>query len=777
MAETRQCRHCGTPFVPAEEKEEFCCSGCAHVHGLIHESGLDRFYSLRGREIEPVSPAASRPVDYSWLETLAGTAEKEAEGSGKAAEISLDIKGISCVGCVWLIDELFRRRKGGIRLDIRPQTGIFHAEWKPGEFSLTGFAEELRRFGYRLSPPSSDMARSETGPLLTRIGVCAFLALNTMLFTLPGYLGMEKDFPFAGIFEILTLLFATLSYGVGGLWFVGRAWDAARIGVLHIDLPIAIGVTAAWFASVAGWFIGYEPLVYFDFVAIFLFLMLTGRWLQERSVERNRSRVRTLDPSSAVYEGADGGTPVQVARIKKDTRYRVSPGGTIPVLSVLESASASVSLESISGEPDPIPLNAGGRIPSGAQLQSSSPVSVRAVEGWRDSLLHRLVSENISANRNPLLERVLTLYTALIIGLAVLGGTAWTVFGGILPGIQVAVSILVVSCPCSLGIAWPLINDLSAAVLRRKGLYLRNIEIWSRLTKVRQIVFDKTGTLTLEIPRLANPESVSDLSPDEKTALLALVESSFHPFGRALREKLLGERVEPTALRQFKEVPGKGVSGMWKEDCWSLGKAGWLDAANQKDDGTVFACNGREIARFFFEDQVRDGAATEIGQLQRKGYSIAILSGDRREKVASLAQSIGVARENALGELDPVAKASWIEEHAPGSALMIGDGANDALAFAKAVCRGTPLLDKGILESRCDFFFTGRDLSALRNLFAVAKVRTRRLRAVFAFAVAYNSIAVLICLAGWMNPLLAAILMPASALVTLAIASRIHGEG
>lgn len=756
------------------DEEDFCCSGCAHVYNLIQDSGLTRFYDLRGREIEPVSPAANRPGDYGWLETLAAEAGEQARATGKAARISLDIKGISCVGCVWLIDELFRRRKGAIRLDIRPQTGVFLAEWKPDEFDLVDFAKDLRRFGYRLAPPASETARGDSGPLLTRLGVCAFLALNTMLFTLPGYLGMEDDFPFAGVFELLTLLFSTLSYGVGGLWFVGRAWDAARMGILHIDLPIAIGVTAAWFASVVGWLLGYEPLIYFDFVAIFIFLMLTGRWVQERSVERNRARVRTLDPSAAVYESAEGKEPVQVSSIAPGKRFVVPPGGTVPVLCLLESDSASVSLESINGEPEPISLSRGGRIPSGAILNSATPVILEALEEWRESLLHRLVSENASTSRNPILEKVLTVYTGLIIGISVLGGTTWTVFSGILPGIQVAVSVLVVSCPCSLGIAWPLINDLSAALLRRKGLYLRNIEVWGRLTRVDTIVFDKTGTLTLEIPKLANPEELSNLSNTEKQALFALVESSFHPFGRALRERLLRERVASAILTDFKEVPGKGVSGNWNGHNWSLGKSGWLDADSDSPQGTIFARGGERIACFFFEDEIREGATAEIAQLNRSGFSVAVLSGDRRDKVHTLASSLHIDPAKALGELDPLEKANWIEQHAPNSALMIGDGANDALAFNRATCRGTPLLDKGILESRCDFFFTGRDLSALRNLFAVASVRSRRLRSVFAFAVAYNTAAIAVCLAGWMNPLLAAILMPASALITLAIASRIR---
>ena len=772
MAETRPCQHCGTPF-PAEEDDRFCCAGCAHVHRLIHREGLDRFYSLRDRSIEPVSSASGRPADLRWLETAAAEAEAGARESNRPARLVLDLKGISCIGCVWLIEELFRRQPGGRRLAVSPQTGRAEIEWNPGVFSPVAFAGEIRRFGYRLAPLAEGDGGGGTEPLLARLGICAFLALNTMLFTLPGYLGMEDDFPFADLFELLALLFATISYGVAGLWFVGRAWDAARLGVLHIDLPIAIGVTAAWGGSVVGWLLGHEPLVYFDFVAVFLFLMLAGRWLQERSIERNRARARSLGPTADRYDRPDGAEPVGVAEMRPGIRYEVPPGGLVPVLSVLESEPISGSLESINGEADPVPFATGARIPSGAVLTSGTAAVVVAAESWDESVLRRLLADEDGPSRNPILERVLAVYTGVVIGVAAIGGAAWAIFGGPLAGLQTAISVLVVSCPCSLGVAWPLINDLAAARLRRHGVYLRNIELWGRLQAVRDLVFDKTGTLTLEHPRLRNPAEVARLAPGEKAALLGLVEPSFHPVGRALRDELLRapDAPAPTRFSGYEECPGAGVSGTLEGERWTLGKAGWSDAGDPGTDGTVLARNGTVVARFRFADAVRSGARNELAALRQRGLGVAILSGDRQEKVDALAGALGLPRERCLGELDPERKAKWIERFAPGRAMMIGDGANDALAFSKAICRGTPLLDKGILESRCDFFFTGRDLSGIRRLFDAAGTRARKLRAVFAFAVAYNTVAIAVCLAGWMNPLLAAVLMPASALVTLALAS------
>ncbi|MGE9291811.1 MAG: heavy metal translocating P-type ATPase metal-binding domain-containing protein, partial [Puniceicoccales bacterium] len=403
MAEPRTCKHCGTPFF-SDTGEEFCCAGCAHVHNLIEERGLDKFYSLRGTSIEPVSPALSRPADFEWLRNAVTTAESEASTEGRTAHLSLDVKGISCVGCIWLLEELFRKQPGGRRFSVNPQNGRAELEWRPGVFSPVDFAEEIRRFGYRFAPRSGP-TDSNSGPLLSRLGICAFLALNTMLFTLPGYLGMEDDFPFANLFEILTVLFATISFGVGGLWFVGRAWDAARMGVLHIDLPIALGVTAAWGGSVIGWLLGRPDLIYFDFVAIFLFLMLTGRWLQERSIERNRARAQALDPASTTYQSIVGNERIAAGNLQPGNRFVLDPGQTLPVRAVMETGPATFSLENMNGEADGVSFDSGARIPSGAILTSGQPVNLRAEEKWKDSLLCRLTNENVETPRNVLLER------------------------------------------------------------------------------------------------------------------------------------------------------------------------------------------------------------------------------------------------------------------------------------------------------------------------------------------------------------------------------------
>jgi len=771
------CRHCGTPFNPHGRQDAYCCAGCAYVAGLIQREGLDQFYALKDRAIDPVTSGVFYEQDMAWLRELA----EEAEGDGRGnAELTLALRGITCIGCVWLIEKLFERRPGARRIDVNVQTGRMRLEWQPGAFDVAAFTQELHRYGYQAGPASGPEERASTR-LLGRMGLCAAFALNAMLFSLPRYLGMTGDFPLAGIFDLVALLCATLSMAVGGTYFIERALRGLREGILHIDFPIALGVSAAWAGSLAGWLLDSEDLLYFDFVAIFVFLMLVGRWTQEFAIERNRSRLLRLSPIPRTVERAGPGAaaPIPVDALKPGEVFRVAPGQTVPVAASVRDAQASFSLQWITGEAEPEVYPRGRLVPSGAQNIATGPVELEAAESWRESFLERLSRETSCAEneRSRVLEQVLRVYLGVVIATAAAGGLAWSVLAGApLTAFQVFVSILVVSCPCALGVALPLANEVSISFLRRLGLYVRTAGLWARLANVRIIAFDKTGTLTLETLELENPHVLDALTPEARGCLHALCSASLHPLSRSLKEALLARypAVQVPGTAPVSETPGEGLSLLSGSDGseWRLGKPRWA-APTQAHEGrgteSVLARNGEVLAHFHFREVIREGAETEIAELRRQGKAVVILSGDRTGKVEAMARRLGLETADGLGGMSPQDKARWIEKAGAASVMMLGDGANDALAFDVAAVRGTPLIDRSVLEQRSDFFFTGRNLEAVNRLFAVARTRARTLRRVFIFAVAYNGGAVALCLAGWMNPLLAAILMPVSSLISVAL--------
>lgn len=765
------CIHCGTPFQASDREQEFCCSGCRFVYHLLHKRGLEDFYRY-GEKRAPVSASVFHERAWDWLKELQRTAEAAAKGDGDRASAVVQVQGISCAGCVWLLEAIYREQPGGLCCRTDSTSGLLHVSWQPGRMDLTTYAADVLRFGYVLGPPSGEATDRPMRPLVRKIGLCGALAMNAMLFALPRYLGIDPGDRLATLFDTIGLIIATLSLAVGGTYFFRRAWGALRRGDLHIDLPISLGLAVAYAGSLLAWRTGEISLAYFDFVAVFTFLMLVGRWLQERSVESNRHRLLGLRLSAGKVEVLRNGleTPAPAESLLKGERFRIGRNALVPVRSRLAETPGTFVLNWINGEPAPREFSPGSIVPSGARNVSSGPLALAALEPWADSQLSRLLAFGSSRPwRNLALQRWIRYYLVCVLLLAFAGFMVWGVGGGAwLMAFQVLISVLVVSCPCALGVALPLLDDIAATRLQPLGVYLREHTLWSRLRHVRTILFDKTGTLTLENLALANPSALDSLTPQSQSMLLALVRDSLHPVAACLRESLLAKGTEPATGGSVQETTGMGLERASEQGTWRLGRAGWagLDTASE---GTVFSLEGVPLAVFHFREHVRPGAAAQVEAFRRRGLGVYLLSGDDPSRVHAMARSLGLPESHGLGSLTPQAKADLVRKHWSGNALFLGDGANDSLAFDAALCRGTPAVETGLLEHKADFYLLGRSLAGLCELFAMSIRRRRAASMVFAFAISYNLVAVSLALGGLMNPLLAAILMPLSSLVSIGL--------
>lgn len=810
-AVTATCRHCGNAFHPVEGRTEYCCAGCEYVHRLITGQNLDRFYELRRGASAPVRSFVFQPRDLRWLEGLVKRVEES--GTAEEAALELDVQGISCVGCVWLIDHLYREHPGARGAHVNASVGRMRLRWTRGACDVVAFARELQRFGY-LVGPATKAARPESSAIMLRLGLCAAFAMNGMLFSLPPYLGMSPDFIFAGLFVALSFLFATASVLVGGTYFIARAWRSLRLRVLHIDLPIALGILVGYGGSIYAWTQASLGFVYFDFVTTFTFLMLVGRWTQMIAVERNRNHLlglrQDLPPVELVHDLA--GEPHRVVAtkpveaIRRGDRFSIGPGQVVPVSSTLVGEAGSLGLDWISGESEARVVTPGQIVESGAINLSPHNLRLEALEPWETSLLARLFAVPTPAEwRNRTLECVIRIYLLAVLAVALGGGVAWWLASHDTQAtLQVIVSVLVVSCPCAIGVTLPLIDELAVARLRHAGVFVRSETLWSRLQRVRKVVFDKTGTLTLESLVLRNPEALAALAPEARAALWQLVRLARHPSASCLREAMLAgglvdERrfgrqaggcssrdaasngelqpgssafTSPGDRSSVREEVGFGLE--WC-DCagarWRLGRGSWIDARATIAGDVALGRDGTVLAWFQLAEAVREDAVEEVANLRRLGQAVFILSGDRAEKVAAMRERLGLPAGAAVAGMTPEGKAAWLRELDAADTLMVGDGANDSLAFDAATCRGTPAVERGLLENRADFFFLGRGLSGIRRLIEAAHVRRRAIEYVLGFAVVYNVVVVGVALAGRMNPLVAAVVMPASALVTLAIAT------
>ena len=774
------CIHCGTEFSPSQEGENFCCPGCEFVHALIREEGLERFYDLQDGAVgQPVRDRPFRSAELEWLELLSEKADGHATEANTTASLTLRVRGISCVGCVWLIEKLFLRLDGAVRADVFPSSGKLALSWQPGTLSLPDFAGELQRFGYGLEPWKENAGGDdERGDLIGRLGLCGAFALNSMVFTLPRYLGMGDDFAFARIFGLITLLSATFTLLVGGSYFLRKAWAALRHGVLHIDLPIALGILLAYGGSLLGWALGAERLLYFDFVSIFTFLMLAGRYLHLSASEKVRHQMRGQAPVPATVT-LDDGRDLPLDELRPGTRFLLPGGAVLPVSAILEDPAADFSLAWMTGEPEPVTLRAQRRVAAGAVSLNRDPIHLRADQSWSDSLVSTLTERSESTGRSKALEAILRIYlvTVLVLGLA--GGLAWWL-GSQDPirGLQVAIAIFVVSCPCALGVAIPLADQRASAWLQRLGVFIQNPGLWSRLRHVRTLLLDKTGTLTLEHPQLDNPEALNTLDRECRDALTMLAGGSLHPLSRTLLESLGSP---PGDAARLEELPGLGIRSHHNDTLWSLGRPGWPGHNDLRDDSAdrtdALSCdfrrNGQLLARFAFSESPRPDAAVALDLLSRHFHLTPhILSGDDPARVRDQAAQLGIDPDDAHGGLSPAEKKSLVRRLDRHDTLYLGDGANDSLAFDAAFTSGTPVADRSVLDRKADFFFTARGLGFLPRLFHMSRWRAHCVLQIFAFAILYNIAAVGLCLAGLMSPLLAAILMPLSSLACLSLAAR-----
>jgi Cu2+-exporting ATPase len=761
------CLHCRSPL-PAIRADGFCCAGCRHVYTLLQSSGLSRYYALRGEQALAPVPQQARSTDPAWLEALGAEI-----GASATRRLALDVQGIQCGACVWLIQSLFKRQPDALSLQLNPALGRLSCVVGRG-FPVAGFVRSVEEFGYRLGPAAKTEPR-ERDTLLLRTGVCAALAGNTMFLGAATYLGLDSG-PLSALFQNLSLAAATLSALVGGSYFVERALAGVKRGVLHLDLPIAVGMGLAYLGSVWSHFFAGGSASYFDTVSVFIALMLIGRLLQERLIEKNRRQLLESEGASSLLtrrlrEGRAEFVPC--AALAAGDRLLVCPGEIVAVRARLEDPLGSFGFDWINGESEPKQLRRGDELIAGAINLGSSAIEAVALTGFESSELDLLLRDDSSAKQRlsgDFWDRTARLYVAAVLVATAAGMLIWWLRGaGLTAVLDVATAVLVVTCPCAFGIAVPLAYELGVAGLRKRGLFVRDAGFFDRAARVRRIVFDKTGTLTSGVPELKDPHALARLTARQRELLYTMVAQSNHPKSTAVA-RALEARDPQLQVAELKphELPGKGLECRVDGVCYRFGEASWALTSPDTADGPVFSADGALISTLELVEAPRPLAREELLQLEREGYELWIASGDRDDKVKRLAATLNVPAQRALGDLTPEDKRVLIANIDQRDTLMLGDGINDGPALSRAFCSGTPAIDRPFVPARTDFYFLTPGLTPVRQALHVAAGVRAVVRKALWFAGLYNVAAVALAYAGVMRPWLAAVLMPASSIAVLA---------
>ncbi len=776
-----ECRHCQLPL-PRGERSEFCCRGCEAVHQLLTDAGLSRYYDLGGGEGHPVTTIAP---NLMWLEPVAArlaAAPTSATSSG-LSRIVLDVQGLHCSACVWLLDEMFRREPSAAGIVVNPAIGS--VELTVGSaFPLASFVTKIEAFGYRFGPSLKTAAdRGASSALVRRMGICIAIAMNTMIFGFAVYSGLPEGRVYR-LFHALDFGLSFVSVLVGGTVFFRSAWESVKRRVLHLDLPIALGIALTFASSTYTYLTRGGGTSYFDTLNVFIALMLVGRYLQERVLTKNRAYLLASDGAEGLFTRRIEGSVVSLARcteIAEGDLLLVGHQDLVPVeAELLGNEPAVFSLDWINGESAPRTFQPGDLVPAGAFCQDSRAATLRARSAFDASAVVALLRtsnrrDHDLARATPWWKRLTRIYvvSVLLVAAGTFGGWMY-VTRDLARTLDVVAAVLIVTCPCAFGIAAPLAYELAQAGLRRLGLFVRTPGFLDRAAEIERVVFDKTGTLTTGSLVVPDKTALVALSKAERGIAYDLAVRSSHPKSRAIAAALesLGVPLGFDAHRAVREVAGKGLETRSDGHVWRLGAPSWAATVRSADTATdvVLARDGVVIASLHTAEEARPGAVDEVRALEREGYEAWVLSGDSLEATRAMARTCGIPAERAFGARTPEGKAEWLRQLGARSAkktLFVGDGINDSLVSEEAHCAGTPAIDRPFMAARCDFYFVSPGLGPVREALHMAKRLSRVVHTNLAIAIFYNAITVPLAVAGLMTPLLCAVLMPLSSLSTV----------
>jgi Cu2+-exporting ATPase len=474
---------------------------------------------------------------------------------------------------------------------------------------------------------------------------------------------------------------------------------------------------------------------------------------------------------------ATGEEVVAAADLAIGDVIRVRPGGRIPADGVVTRGTSELDRALMTGESLPAAIGVGGQVSAG-EINLTGPLDLRVTAAGRDSSLARIadlvaMAEAGRSNYTSLADQAAKLYAPFVHILSVLAAVGWWLYTqDIRVSLNIAAAVLIITCPCALGLAVPAVTTAASGRLFRKGLLIKHATALERLAEVDCVVFDKTGTLTMGAPEAMG---LDGLSAAQKAILAAMVAGSDHPLSRALAEALTDLKVNPAPLDDLREKLGLGVEGRYQGQMIRLGRAEWVGAEALDETATYLAIGDRPPIALRFRDHIRDGAEATIAALKAKGIRIVMLSGDQEGAVASFAARLGI--EDYRANAKPEEKAAMLKDLADQGhkVLMVGDGLNDTVALASAHVSISPATALDAARAASDMVLLGRDLAPLPDAMETAKRARARIKENFTLATAYNVIAVPIAVAGFATPLVAALAMSASSITVSLNALRLRG--
>jgi len=794
------CTHCGEIVPPSllrsDETKQFCCRGCRTAHEVIVGCGLDRYYALRDGAAQPARSSTGR--DYGEFDDASFRERHVRPLPDGLAGTELFLDGIHCAACLWLVERLPKIVPGVLesRLDLR--RSLVRLTWDEKRVRLAEIGRTLDRLGYAPHPARATTAREarrrEERRQLIRIGVAGACAGNVMLLAFALYAGL-----FAGMDPFHQSIFRWLSMGLslvaiawpGSVFFKG-AWTALRSGVVRLDLPIAVGLGAGAIWGTINTVRG-SGEIYFDTLSVLVLALLVGRYLQQRQQRWSADAVELLfsltsSRATLIDESDDSARSVPVERVQSGDLVLVAAGESVPVDGVVESGRSTVDRSLLTGESIPVPIDVGDAIPAGA-VNVASPLRVRVEATGEETRIGRLMRtvEEAAQRRAPVVrmaDRIAGWFTVTALSLASLTVLLWWRHGPT-EAIEHAVALLIITCPCGLGLATPLAMTVATGRAARARILVKGGDAIERLAAAKRrgrrglVMLDKTGTATEGRLSVVSMHGDRDALP-----LAAAAERlTVHPVADAIRRHADGAASSipaESAVTDRHVVTGGGVSALIDETRVVVGSPVFvtsvarmsspLAAALQEVDRrgltpVLVAIDGAVRLVIALDDPLRSDAISATRRLENLGWEVAMLSGDQRGVVDRIGAEMGIPASLRFAAVTPERKLALIEtstKHRP--TVMVGDGVNDSAALAAATVGVAVHGGAEASLAAADAHLGRPGLGPVVELLEGARRTMWAVRRNLAVSLAYNATTAAFAMAGMISPLAAAIIMPISSL-------------
>ena len=773
------CLHCNLENKNAQDK--FCCKGCGFAYQIINNLGLQSYYQTRliNQQTRALKPDENTTIDVS---------EFVSEAEKNYHSINLMIDGMHCAACVWLIENVLNKQPNVKKARVNMSSKRLYLEWNGTREGGNQLVKLIFDLGYRLIPFDVEFLKSGEkkydSQILKALSVAGFAAGNVMLISVALWANSSVQMGVAtrNLLYWVSSLIALPAIVYSGRIFVSSAFNSIKSGRMNMDVPIAVAIFLASIISI------FEAITkgehaYFDSVIMLIFFLLIGRYL-DFSARKKAFSITTdlimLSGTSATIIVDEKHKIVASKNLIKDMILSVAMGERIAADGLIIQGQSDIDTSVITGESLPKKMQIGDEIFAG-MINLGSALRVQITKAADETLLAKIVKmvEQIESGKNyytKIADAVAKYYTPIVHLIALATFILWcfVLHIGWHQALLNAAAVLIITCPCALALAVPVVQIVAASKLLKQGILLKNGDALEKLNKIDTIVFDKTGTLTLGKPKL-----IIDHAIDEKIMQIAasMAAKSKHILSQALVKNFKGDLLD----LEVQEIAGMGLIAKYNSEEVRLGNryhCGGDGALCGFDNELpqIYLKYQNKISVFSFQDQLRVDACEVIQKLQSNFQNIILLSGDKKSVVEVVAKELGI--KQYYFEKTPDQKLEILENLRvqKKNILMVGDGVNDAPALMLADVSISPSSASDISKNIADIIFQGEKLQPILEAMNVAKKSNRIIKQNLAFSLLYNLIAVPFAIVGWIVPLFAALAMSSSSIVVVVNAMRIKNS-